>query len=280
MPRVDVSSDGTVNVFAKGSPLIYINNRLVNDLKELHQLKSDNIKNVEIVTAPGAKYNAEIKSVIRIRTIRRQGEGWSGENYTTTKFNKWWGGSQYLSSTYRTGKAEVFGELWGTTTPGGEDNVLSTKINGTKNIFIEQTSPIKYRSKGTGAKVAFAYSIDDDNTFGLSYENQYGSGKGGTTDSYQKIMEDGVQTAFVNEATNISDCFSPVHNANAYYVGKIGKLGVDFNATYFWKRKAGLCQSKKAAQILRVATYIHVTDSIVTWLLPNSFCLTPFGREH
>ena len=237
MPRVDVSSDGTVNVFAKGSPLIYINNRLVNDLKELHQLKSDNIKNVEIVTAPGAKYNAEIKSVIRIRTIRRQGEGWSGENYTTTKFNKWWGGSQYLSSTYRTGKAEVFGELWGTTTPGGEDNVLSTEINGTKNIFIEQTSPIKYRSKGTGAKVAFAYSIDDDNTFGLSYENQYGSGKGGTTDSYQKIMEDGVQTAFVNEATNISDCFSPVHNANAYYVGKIGKLGVDFNATYFWKKK-------------------------------------------
>ncbi len=69
MPRVDVSSDGTVNVFAKGSPLIYINNRQVNDLKELHQLKSDNIKNVEIVTAPGAKYNAEIKSVIRIRTI-------------------------------------------------------------------------------------------------------------------------------------------------------------------------------------------------------------------
>ena len=247
MPRVDVSSDGTVNVFAKGSPLIYINNRQVNDLKELHQLKSDNIKNVEIVTAPDAKYNAEIKSVIRIRTIRRQGEGWSGENYTTTKFNKWWGGSQYLSSTYRTGKAEVFGELWGTTTPGGEDNVLSTEINGTKNIFIEQTSPIKYRSKGTGAKVAFAYSIDDDNTFGLSYENQYGSGQGGTTDSYQKIMEDGVQTAFVNEATNISDCFSPVHNANAYYVGKIGKLGVDFNATYFWKKKGRTMSIKESS---------------------------------
>ena len=113
MPRVDVSSDGTVNVFAKGSPLIYINNRQVRDLNELHQLKSDNIKNVEIVTAPGAKYNAEVKSVIRINTIRRQGEGWSGENYTTTKFNKWWGGSQYMSSTYRTNKVEVFGELWG-----------------------------------------------------------------------------------------------------------------------------------------------------------------------
>ena len=50
MPRVDVSSDGTVNVFAKGSPIIYINNRQVNDLKELHQLKSDNIKNVGVTS--------------------------------------------------------------------------------------------------------------------------------------------------------------------------------------------------------------------------------------
>ena len=237
MPRIDVSSDGTVNVFAKGSPLIYINNRQVNDLKELHQLKSDNIKNVEIVTAPGAKYNAEIKSVIRIRTIRRQGEGWSGENYTTTKFNKWWGGSQYMSSTYRTNKVEVFGELWGTTTPSGEDNVLSNEINGTKNILIEQAAPLEYRSKIAGAKAAFTYSIDDDNTFGLSYENQSGFGKGETTDSYQKIMENGMQTAFVNEAANLRDCFGPTHTANAYYVGKIGKLDVDFNATYFWKKK-------------------------------------------
>ena len=237
MPRVDVSSDGSVNVFAKGSPLIYINNRQVIDINELHQLKSDDIKSVEIITAPSAKYNASVQSVIRIKTIHRQGEGWSGNSYTTTTFNKWWGASQYMSLTYRTGKAEVFGELWGSTTPGGEDNILSNEINGTKNIFIEQVAPLKYRSKGAGAKAAFAYSIDDNNTFGLSYENQYGSGKGEMTDSYQKIMENGVQTAFVNEATNVDDINSPMHNVNAYYMGKIGKLDVDFNATYFWKKK-------------------------------------------
>lgn len=84
IPRVDVSSDGSVSVFAKGSPLIYINNRQVRDINELHQLKSDDIKSIEIVTAPGAKYDASVKAVIRIRTIHRQGEGWSGESYTTT----------------------------------------------------------------------------------------------------------------------------------------------------------------------------------------------------
>lgn len=237
IPRVDVSSDGSVSVFAKGTPLIYINNRQVRDINELHQLKSDNIKSIEIVTAPGAKYDASVKAVIRIRTIHRQGEGWSGESYTAAKFNKWWGASQHMSLTYRTGNAEVFGELWGLTTPSGEDNILSNEINGAKNIFIEQAAPLNYRSKAAGAKAGFVYSIDDNNTFGLSYENQYGSGKGETTDSYQKIMESGVQTAFVSEETNIDDINSPMHNANAYYVGKIGKLDVDFNATYFWKKK-------------------------------------------
>ena len=103
IPRVDVSSDGSVSVFSKGTPLIYINNRQVRDINELHQLKSDNIKSIEIVTAPGAKYDASVKAVIRIRTIRRQGEGWSGESYTAAKFNKWWGALQHMSLTYRTG---------------------------------------------------------------------------------------------------------------------------------------------------------------------------------
>ena len=237
MPRVDVSADGTVNVFAKGSPLIYINNRQVRNINELHQLKSDNIKNVEIVTAPGAKYNASERSVIRIKTIHRRGEGWSGENYTTMKFNKWWGDSQYISSTYRIGKVEVLGELWGSSNPGGEDNVLCNEINGSKNILVEQAAPLAYRSKGVGTKVSFAYSEDDNNTFGVSYEHQYGSGKGTSADAYQKIMEGGVQTAFVSEKMTVNDCSFPVHNANAYYLGKIGKWDVDFNATYFWQKK-------------------------------------------
>ena len=43
------------------------------------------------------------------------------------------------------------------------------------------------------------------------------------------------------------DCFSPTHNANAYYVGKIGKLGVDFNATYFWKKKGRTMSIKESS---------------------------------
>ena len=36
----------------KGSPIIYVNGRLLRDLSELDQLKSEDIKNVELITSP------------------------------------------------------------------------------------------------------------------------------------------------------------------------------------------------------------------------------------
>jgi hypothetical protein len=34
---------------------------------------------VELITNPGAKYDAQVESVILIKTRREQGEGWSGD---------------------------------------------------------------------------------------------------------------------------------------------------------------------------------------------------------
>ena len=41
-------------------------------LKNIH---SDEIHNVEVITNPGAMYDATVSSVVRIRTVRKQGEG-------------------------------------------------------------------------------------------------------------------------------------------------------------------------------------------------------------
>lgn len=72
-----VKSKDKFVVFGKGTPLIYINGRLVRDNTELEQLNSTDIKHVELLTTPGAQYDASVKSVIRIKTIKRQGDGFS-----------------------------------------------------------------------------------------------------------------------------------------------------------------------------------------------------------
>ena len=65
----------TFEILGKGVPLIYLNNRKLTDLQELKNIQSDNIKNVEVIQNPGARYEASVNAVIIIRTKRTAGEG-------------------------------------------------------------------------------------------------------------------------------------------------------------------------------------------------------------
>ena len=67
--------EGKFTVFGKGTPIIYINGREIRDLSELDRLSSTEIRQVEVVTNPGARYKADAKAVIRIKTVRQSGDG-------------------------------------------------------------------------------------------------------------------------------------------------------------------------------------------------------------
>ena len=62
-------------ILGKGAPLIYLNGRKLRDLQELKNIQSDNIRNVEVIQNPGARYDASVNAVIIIRTKRAAGEG-------------------------------------------------------------------------------------------------------------------------------------------------------------------------------------------------------------
>ena len=52
-----------LEVVGRGTPVYYINGRRVRDLDELKQLMSDEIANVEVITNPGAAYDATINRI-------------------------------------------------------------------------------------------------------------------------------------------------------------------------------------------------------------------------
>ncbi|MBR2210148.1 MAG: hypothetical protein IJ896_01555, partial [Fibrobacter sp.] len=70
-----IKSQNGLEVIGKGSPMVYINGRRVSDASELDRLQSNEIQSVEVITNPGAQYDATVRAVVRIRTIRRQGDG-------------------------------------------------------------------------------------------------------------------------------------------------------------------------------------------------------------
>ena len=70
-----IKGQNGLEVIGKGAPLIYINGRKVTDTSELDRLNSNEIQSIEMITNPGVQYDASVGSVVRIRTIRRQGDG-------------------------------------------------------------------------------------------------------------------------------------------------------------------------------------------------------------
>lgn len=62
------ANNGSVNVFGSGKAEIYINGRKMRNSSELDQLSSENIKSVEVLRNPGARYDASVKAVVRIIT--------------------------------------------------------------------------------------------------------------------------------------------------------------------------------------------------------------------
>jgi len=70
-----MSKGDELEVLGKGSPVIYINGRKLHDMNELKQMRSEEVQCVEVINNPGAQYDASVSAVVRIKTIRREGEG-------------------------------------------------------------------------------------------------------------------------------------------------------------------------------------------------------------
>ena len=133
IPQLKAEKDGAVEVFGRGNAEVYINGRKVQDLKELSRIQSDQIRMVDVVQNPGARYAASVKAVVRIMLMKQQGEGWSfiekasaGYHYASTASNN-------LDVNYRHGGLDVTGSLWAGYDYENkifQENILSYQVAG------------------------------------------------------------------------------------------------------------------------------------------------------
>lgn len=237
LPRVNVDGEGGVTVFAKGTPEIYINNKLVRGSQELQQLKSTDIKTVDIITSPGAQYNATVKSVIHIHTKARQGDGFSIRTDNNVKYNRYWTGFHEDYVKYRSGGFEAFADGYISTSTYSTDNHIWQDIQGTSRILVDQHLQNHYRDNNLYGKVGASYDFDEHNAVGASYTVQKSfDTHGGASDVTQDIWRNEALEAHIVQTFDIRESTGPSHEANAYYVGKLGKLTADVNLSYVWNK--------------------------------------------
>ena len=231
MPMIQ-GRNGKFEVLAKGEPEIYINNKKVRDPSELKQLKSVDIKSVDIINAPGARYNAEVNAVIRIKTLKAQGDGLSLMVTSDTWKNNKWSNYNDLTLNYRTGGLEVSANVALDNGHYSNDQDLYQELHIKKDFFnVHADLPVRNSWTELKYKAGLSYDFNTNHSIGLSFSSQKIFYEGFKSDMKQHYLKNGAFDGNVRLTTDISEKDKPVWELNGYYVGKAGKLGIDLNTT-------------------------------------------------
>ena len=234
VPLISLGSNDDIEVFGRGTPAVYINGRKVTDVRELNQLRSENIKSVDVITNPGAGYSAEILSVVRIRTVKQRGEGFSSSIGMSETYNNRFSNAGDLSLRYRKNDLELFSE--GSYSVGkhayttGNDQWSTDRLGDVlrQNAISDRLADMVWGA----VKVGLNYDITPEHSVGAFYNYSYWR-KYESLDNIQDVSVNGNMTErwLMNGVdTTLS---APTHNVNFYYNGQISDVQIDLNADYY-----------------------------------------------
>ena len=259
MPMIQ-GRNGKFEVLAKGEPEIYINNKKVRDPSELKQLKSVDIKSVDIINAPGARYNAEVNAVIRIKTLKAQGDGLSLMVTSDTWKNNKWSNYNDLTLNYRTGGLEVSANVALDNGHYSNDQDLYQELHIKKDFFnVHADLPVRNSWTELKYKAGLSYDFNTNHSIGLSFSSQKIFYEGFKSDMKQHYLKNGAFDGNVRLTTDISEKDKPVWELNGYYVGKAGKLGIDLNTTVLQRES-----EKNNKQVELSERYLNRTITTLT----------------
>ena len=237
LPGVQRKKDG-LEVFGKGTPLIYINGRKLQNQTELDQISSEDIQSVELITSPGAKYDATVQSVILIKTKRPQGEGFSFNTQTSYYVGEGPDLALGLNWNYRHRGLDVFGSVWYNDGRSKQDDDVILDVKADTLWHMDELMDIKSHYNSLYTSIGTNYIFNDNHSAGFRYD----------TKAYFLDRTSGMFTADVIANSQFYDHLdnsiyestkhNMPHTLNAYYNGKVGKTSIDFNTDYvFFKNR-------------------------------------------
>ncbi len=231
-----VSNEGNLEVLGRGTPQIYINGRKLVDKSELDRLSSKEIQNVEVVFNPGAKYGAETKAVILIKTIKKQGEGLSGSLSATGRQGYYFSQSDNLFLNYRAGGLDIFGTFNYDFARRYQKQRNRTTINTPfDHYLIDSKIRIYPKSNTYLANIGANWQINNRHYIGVKYEYTAMPDFKSKWLTNETVAKNNVEEDKILYETNWRRSSRPVHLVNLYYQGKIDAFSISINNDYYFQ---------------------------------------------
>lgn len=240
LPGVTTSyTGGGYEVFGKGNPIFFINNRRAYDIDEVNRLSPQDIESIELETQPGAEFDNSVGAIIRIKLKKKQGDGLSGSIFVDNQFLERGIHNNFGSNlNYRKGKTDIFVEgnfFFNHNHIAYRSNEFSVKNNSQSQIFSEK----KHRDnrKILYGKLGLNHEFNESHSVGasLKYRHEPISGRSFAEQKFQifqnQILTNEILTNYIHDNKDRK------YTANAYYEGKISEkiklqTDVDYIASF------------------------------------------------
>ena len=247
VPSIVKKKDG-YEVVGKGTPIIYINGRKMQDISELDNIKSSDIKSVEVIQNPGAAYDASVNAVIKIKTIKKKGEGFGFDTRSVYWYNKHDNTIQQINMNYRHNGLNLFA------TYKFSDATWMQKATYEQTVHVDTLWQQHNNNEVTGRIEShrlisgFSYDFNANHSIGARY-TLTSPGYSRSKDFFDsQVTADGKFYDYIKTDGLTVDKDNPSHQLNAYYNGTLGKTTIDLNTDLYFSTNRAYAYSDEQSQ--------------------------------
>ena len=252
-----IKGQNGLEVIGKGAPLVYINGRKVTDATELERLQSNEIQSVEVITNPGAQYDATVRAVVRIKTVRRQGDGFGFNlNASDEQSLRWKEGNDpfgAINANYRTGGVDFFAGVNLQHNSSRQISELRKDTYGVDHHIVNNGDLLaQYLGGSVYGNAGVNWQIADNHFLGGKIEWGDRFANNSKTVVNDNVFVNGALTdKITTTSVDVVGDREPYNlGANVYYNGLVaGKLGIDINLDYYGNQDSAFTTSDETSDM-------------------------------
>jgi outer membrane receptor protein involved in Fe transport len=227
VPSVQTDIDGNVSLRGSGGFQVFINGRpsVLDANDALRQIPASTIENIEIITNPSARYDAEgTAGIINIITKKKTDDGTSGIINVRGGTFKTYGSDASVSIKKKKFTYMFSGNYNHRERPGNYNSTFNTTLNDTTVSTINDGSK-RQIFNNYNVKGGFEYRISDNQYIMVNY----------TYGGFKMIFDDEFDFGFINRTTEEGEFFTNTNRSTRQ--GPFHEVSLDYGYTFKNKSK-------------------------------------------
>ena len=224
---------GDYSIFGKGSAVVYVGNRKLSDPSELARILTKDIATIEVISNPGAKYDADTHAVIRINLKKQRAKGWGATASLSDGQGRRNVNNEHVQLTYSSEKVNTFISFSNSTSHYSTDQENTEYVLTPGSSWRFHSNMPKWKSNYYNKAVTGGISMDlnKNHTIGgqVTYQRD--------NDRYRGVSNNVMTQGKRVYESLISTIYSQSHynqwQSNIYYEGHLGsKWTINYNGDY------------------------------------------------